>query len=160
MSETFSCWTCPQKHQACIEQTYRKDNWPTCQAASKGLGFPIFATEGDCEKYCDPGGKKPLPVSPVCWYCGGPESNFECKHFLGSPETGCPMSPGVYKTKEECQKTCTPFKPLKPPPLQPLTPPLEPVVPVRDLRYLWYILIVVGVLLFLGLIVGALILLR
>lgn len=154
MSDTFFCWTCPQKGRPCSKQTFRKENWATCEAASKGLGFPVFATEGECQKYCDPGGKKPVDIVPVCWNCGGPKDPYTCQSFLGDPIQGCPKEKGVFRRKEDCEAFCGPFQPIGPPPIQPITPPIQPVTPFIDYRMWWYVLITVIVLVVLAIIVG------
>jgi len=143
-SSTYPCWTCPQKNRPCIQQTYRKENWPTCQAASKGLGFPIFPSAEKCQKYCTTGGKKPIDLAPVCWSCD--PNDTTCKSFLGDPVQGCPKTESVYLTKEACMSGC---------PFHHLVPPIEHVIPIEHHRMWMYVLAVVIILVLLALIVGA-----
>lgn len=143
---TFQCWVCQQQGQPCSSQTFRKENWPNCEAASKGLGFPAFSSKEKCDQFCT--GGKPIDLSPVCWVCEGEAGGWKCHSFLGQPGEKCPDKPGIFSRQSDCQKSCTPFRPLE--------PPVEPVVPEKDLKILWYILIAFIVIVFVALIIGAL----
>ena len=128
---TFQCYVCWNKNTPCSSQTFRKENFANCEAASKSLGFPAFTTALECQNYCTTG-TKPIDINKVCWVCQG---DGTCDHFLAF-DGECPKGRNIFERREDCIANCTAITPLNPPiqpigpvPVRPLNPPLRPINP-------------------------------
>ncbi len=185
MTDTFQCWVCQSKNTPCSYQTFRKENYPNCEAARKSLGFGIFKTALECQNFCTTS-TKPIDLVPVCWLCQG---DGQCQHFLAKGQE-CPTGRNIFLSKADCEATCIAITPLDPPiqpigpvpvipivpipPIQPLVPPMQPIGPVpiqpigpvplipikpaKDDSVFWYVVITAVVLMLLALLIGGLIL--
>ena len=129
---TFSCYVCWNKNTPCSSQTFRKENFANCEAASKSLGFPAFETALECQNYCSTNTVKPIDINPVCWLCQG---DGTCDHFLAF-NGECPKGRNVFERREDCMAHCSAITPLNPPiqpigpvPVVPLNPPIQPIYP-------------------------------